>query len=55
MSSPEPEHNVAPNEESEEAVTVVTSHQCSSDRVVFTEEDNNNAWIATDQTVDVTR
>ena len=30
----------------------VTTHQCSSDRVVFVEADNSDAWIATDRTVD---
>jgi hypothetical protein len=31
----------------------VTAHRCSEDRVVFVEQDNADAWIATDTTVDM--
>jgi hypothetical protein len=31
----------------------VTAHRCSEDRVVFVEQDNSDAWIATDTTVDL--
>jgi len=31
----------------------VTAHRCSEDRVVFVEQDNADAWIATDTTVDL--
>jgi len=37
------------------AETPVTAHQCSADRIVFTEQDNTDGWIATNHTVDVTR
>jgi hypothetical protein len=33
----------------------VSVHETSPGRVVFTEEDNNDGWIATDLTVDVER
>jgi hypothetical protein len=42
---PDPEHT-------EFSVAALT---CSADRTVFTEDDNDDAWIATDTTVDVTR
>lgn len=35
--------------------TPVTAHQCSPDRIVFTEQDNTDGWISTDLTVDVTQ
>jgi len=35
--------------------TPVTAHRCSADRIVFTEQDNTDGWIATNLTVDVTR
>jgi hypothetical protein len=31
----------------------VTAHRSSPDRVVFVEQDNSDAWIATDTTVDL--
>lgn len=34
------------------SVAVVT---CSPDRTVFTEDDNDDAWISTDTTVDISR
>lgn len=33
----------------------ISVHETSPGRVVFTEEDNNDGWIATDHTVDVER
>jgi len=33
--------------------TTVSVHQCSENRVVFVEQDNDDAWIATDLTVDL--
>jgi len=33
--------------------TTVSVHQCSEERVVFVEQDNADAWIATDLTVDL--
>lgn len=33
----------------------VTAHKSSPDRVVFTERNNTDGWIATDQTVSVRR
>lgn len=33
----------------------VTAHQCSCDRTVFTEQGNNDGWIATDLTVSLHR
>ncbi len=35
--------------------TAVTAHRSSPDRVVFTEEDNSDGWIATDLTVELQR
>lgn len=32
---------------------VVAVHECSPDRVVFIEEENADAWIATDLSVDL--
>lgn len=34
---------------------VITAIRCSEGRVVFTEEDNEDGWLATDRTVDVER
>jgi len=33
----------------------VTAHECSGDRIVFTENGNTEAWIATDTTVSLDR
>jgi hypothetical protein len=55
MSSSDTESQVVRDGEHGESTTVVTSHRSSPDKVVFTETDNTDAWIATDQTVDVTR
>jgi hypothetical protein len=33
----------------------VTAHKSSPDRVIFTERNNTDGWIATDQTVSVRR
>jgi hypothetical protein len=33
----------------------VTAHRCSADRIVFTEQDNTDGWIATYLTVEVSR
>lgn len=47
------EHSaVSTDEESPEHVDLqVTAHRSSPDRVVFTEDGNTDAWIATDLTV----
>jgi hypothetical protein len=55
MSSSDTEPRVVRDDEHGESETVVTTHRSSPDKVVFTEKDNTDAWIATDQTVDVTR
>ncbi|WP_226013043.1 hypothetical protein [Halomicrobium salinisoli] len=39
----------------EEEAAAVTAHRSSPDRVVFTEEDNSDGWIATDLTVELRR
>ena len=31
----------------------VTAHRCSEDRIVFVEQGNSDAWIATDTAVDL--
>lgn len=31
----------------------VAVHRCSSDRIVFVDQDNSEAWIATDTTVNL--
>ena len=33
----------------------VTAHRCSPDRIVFTEQENTDGWIATDLTVEISR
>jgi hypothetical protein len=33
----------------------VTAHECSRERTVFTENGNNDGWIATDLTVPLRR
>lgn len=43
--------STAGGEDGDERVAV-TAHQSSPDRIVFIEEDNPDAWIATDLTVD---
>jgi hypothetical protein len=40
-----------PADGADDEQATVTVHQCSEDRVVFVEEDNADAWIATDLTV----
>ena len=35
--------------------TPVTAHRCSPDRIVFTEQDNTDGWIATDLAIEVSR
>jgi hypothetical protein len=35
--------------------TTVSAHETTPGKVVFTEEDNNDAWIATDFTVEIER
>jgi len=35
--------------------TVVSAHQCTPDRTVFTEDGNSDGWIATDLTVELRR
>lgn len=39
----------------EESATPITAHRSSPDRVVFTERDNTDGWIATDLTVELER
>ena len=34
---------------------VITAIPCSEDRTLFAEADNDDGWLATDYTVDVTR
>lgn len=34
---------------------VITAIPCSESRTMFTEEDNEDGWLATDHTVDVER
>ncbi|AXR78186.1 DUF7331 family protein [Natrarchaeobaculum sulfurireducens] len=36
-----------------EPTAIVTSHEPRPGKVVFTERDNNDGWIATDLTVDL--
>ncbi|WP_225334215.1 hypothetical protein [Halomicrobium urmianum] len=43
------------DDELEDEVVAVTAHRSSPDRVVFTEEDNSDGWIATDLTVELRR
>lgn len=33
----------------------VSAHECSPEKVVFTEKGNTDAWIATDHTVELRR
>ncbi|MGQ3414092.1 hypothetical protein ACT4ML_17830 [Natrinema sp. LN54] len=40
-------------EDIEEPAAVVTSHETRPGKIVFTERDNNDGWIATDLTVDL--
>jgi hypothetical protein len=47
--------SAAPSAESESDDSAVTVHRCTADRVVFTEENNTDGWIATDTTVDLRR
>ena len=55
MSSPDEHPPVALGDEHETDGAPVTAHRCSADRIVFTEQDNTDGWIATNRTVDVTR
>ncbi|EMA32267.1 hypothetical protein SAMN05444422_10731 [Halobiforma haloterrestris] len=43
------------DEELEEPATIVTSHETRPGKIVFTERDNADGWIATDLTVDLER
>lgn len=45
----EPEHDA----ELEEPAAVVTSHETRPGKIVFTERDNSDGWIATDLVVDL--
>lgn len=38
-----------------EATTPITAHRSSPDRIVFTERDNTDGWIATNLTVELER
>jgi hypothetical protein len=42
-------------EQPDRAELTVTAHQSSPERVVFTEQGNTDGWIATDQTITLTR
>ncbi|MDZ5809856.1 hypothetical protein U4E84_00615 [Halorubrum sp. AD140] len=42
-------------EESADARPNVAANRCSPDRIVFTEQGNTDAWIATDLTVELER
>jgi hypothetical protein len=42
-------------EESTDARPIVAASRCSPDRIVFTEQGNTDAWIATDLTVELER
>jgi hypothetical protein len=42
-------------DEPDDEKVAVTVHESSPDRVVFTEEGNNDGWIATDLAVDLER
>lgn len=50
MSSTDEVANVVPDDGEQ-----VTAHKSSPDRIVFTEEGNNDGWIATDTTVELRR
>ena len=52
MGSPNRRPTAGDREEDSEQ-RVVTAHRCSEDRVVFVEQENSDAWIATDTTVDL--
>jgi hypothetical protein len=39
----------------DESQATISVHRSSPDRVVFTEENNTDGWIATDVTVDLER
>ncbi|SEV94427.1 hypothetical protein [Natrinema salifodinae] len=41
------------DEELEEPAAVVTSHETRPGKIVLTERDNSDGWIATDLTVDL--
>jgi hypothetical protein len=41
--------------DADESQTTVSVHRSSPDRVVFTEENNTDGWIATDLVVDLDR
>jgi len=55
MRSSDEQGAVVLTEESDGAETAVTTHRSSPDRIVFTEQGNTEGWIATDQTVELTR
>lgn len=40
---------------SDEDLPCITAVECSPERTVFTEDDNNDGWISTDTTVGVER
>ena len=43
------------DEDPEEPAAIVTSHETRPGKIVFTERDNSDGWIATDLTVDLER
>ncbi|ERH08420.1 MAG: hypothetical protein J07HX64_00161 [halophilic archaeon J07HX64] len=51
MATPNRRPTAGDGQEDSEQIAV-TAHRCSEDRVVFVEQDNSDAWIATDTTVD---
>lgn len=42
-------------EPDEETTAPISAHRSSPDRMVFTERDNTDGWIATDLTVELER
>ena len=55
MDVPARREDGALEEEPEDPPAVVSSHETSPGKIVFTERDNKDAWIATDYAVDLER
>ncbi|WP_168927099.1 DUF7331 family protein [Natronorubrum aibiense] len=53
MDVPARREDAEPNEEPEQSAVIVTSHETRPGKMVFTERDNTDGWIATDFTVDL--
>lgn len=43
------------DEEHEEPAAIVSSHETRPGKIVFTERNNNDGWIATDLVIDLER